>query len=230
MTKKEYKPWEKSSEKLEDLVEQTRTTKEVTEGEAAVAGIREKMSGVLKKDQALKVSMYTPEPEPERKEGDVWTDARGRGWRIKDGKKEAYSVLQDAKRPWFCPQCQKVMNSKVDDRMWTLRGKCFDCVVKEETKMRIDGTWEKYEKERILSNQIAFMKDKLDELTSWMKNISNPEFHFQDGRFERWEVGVDQIKADIQGEIDQLQALLKQAQDYYETEFPTGVAGTKSDD
>ena len=225
MSKVEYRPWEKGSDKLEDAVQQTRTTKEIEEGQLAVEGVRDRMKQVFKKDQALKISTYIPDPEPIRAEGETWLDDRNRGWIMKNGKKEPFSFYQDAKRPWFCPKCDKVMNSQVDDKMWLLRGKCFDCVIKEETQMRIDGTWEAYEQEKILSNQISYMKDRINEMEGWIGALRKPEVHFQDGRFERWDVDVSQMRTTIQGEIDQLKVLLQQAEAYYGSQFPTNLAG-----
>lgn len=223
MANKGYTPWKDPEQNLTDAVKGTRTTKEVEEGQLAVKGIQEKMGKVLKKDQALKVSMHISEPEPVRAEGEVWTDSNSRTWTMKNGKKEAYSHFQDARRPWFCPKCGNTMNGKADDRMWLLRGKCSNCVIKEETQMRIDGTWPRYEKEKILSNQIAYLKDKIAEVSDVQRTISDPENHFADGTFEKWNIGIEDIKRNMQGEIDQLEALLAQTETIYETEFGQGL-------
>lgn len=217
--KKEYTPWKQEHEPLPEAVKQTRVTKEVEEGQLAVKGVRERMKRVLKKDQALKVSMYMPAPEPTRKEGEIWSDNNGRKWTMKNGKKEAYSTFQDVRRPWFCPKCGSIMNKQVDDRMWILRGKCFECVIKDETQMRIDGTWKSYEQEKMLSNQIAYLKDRIMELKDLQRTIGKPELQFQDGRFEKWNVSYKQIQQDMSEEVRQLEALLEQAEQIYAQEF-----------
>jgi hypothetical protein len=211
----EYKPWDNPNQKLGDALPKRKTT-DVQEGLNALKGIREKMGGALKKDQALKISMYVPQ-KIEWKEGERWEED-GKLWTIQNGIKQSISKVQDAKRPWFCPQCDKIMRSRLDDRMWILKGTCHDCVVKKETQMRLDGTWERYEKERIVSNQLAYVKDKIAEVESW-KDVANPAIHFQDGTYEVWDVGVDKLKADIDKELDFLKKLLDALEEIYQNEF-----------
>ena len=28
---------------------------------------------------------------------------------------------------WFCPECKKVMKSRLDDKFWRMMGHCFNC-------------------------------------------------------------------------------------------------------
>jgi len=44
-------------------------------------------------------------------------------------------IMQEARMPWFCPECDKVMKHRLDDKMWRLFGQCFDCQIKEENKL-----------------------------------------------------------------------------------------------
>ena len=93
----EFAPWEKPDQKIEDAIPKRKTV-DAGEGLNALKGIRERMGGVLKKDQALKISMYVPETV-ERKNGDTWTDVDGKKWEIKEGINRSISKLQDAKQP-----------------------------------------------------------------------------------------------------------------------------------
>jgi hypothetical protein len=179
----EFKPWE--GDKIQDKLPKRKTI-DTTEGMHALKGVREKMGGVLKKDQALKVSMYTPKKIP-RKEGDVW-EVDGKEWTMKNGIKTSISKLQTAKMPWWCPQCDKTMNDKLDRKFYYKRGKCHACVLADETEMRINGTWDAYERKMMYANSIANAKDMLDQFKSMKEEISNPQIHFQDGRFEEWNV------------------------------------------
>ena len=45
-------------------------------------------------------------------------------------------ATKDARTPWFCPSCEKVMKKNLDDKMWRLYGHCFDCQVDVEHRMR----------------------------------------------------------------------------------------------
>ena len=146
---------------------------------------------------------YTPEPEQERKEGDVWEDQYGKKWTVKDGLRQSISKLQSARTPWFCPKCSKSMSHRFDDKFYTLYGQCYDCTVKEHTKMRIDGTWEAYEKKQLRNNERAFLKDKIDEYKDYIRTFKVPQVHYQDGRWEtiakleHFKGMFEQIRTDI---------------------------------
>lgn len=197
----EFEPWKTPEKKIKDSLPERKTV-DASEGLHALAGIRQKMGNVLKKDQALKISMYTPE-KMERKEGDTW-EVDGKMWERRGGINMSISKLKDAKTPYFCPMpdCGKMLNGKADNRMWMLRGKCHVCVIKEETEMRANGTWEEHERTVMRANCVARLKDSIDELTSLKSTIANPQIHFQDGRFEEWSVDMSKVKNDIQEEIE----------------------------
>ena len=42
---------------------------------------------------------------------------------------ERIDALKEAKMPWFCPECNKVMKLRLDDKMYRLFNHCFDCQV-----------------------------------------------------------------------------------------------------
>ena len=54
--------------------------------------------------------------------------------------------MQRARIPMFCPECEKIMPKELDKKMYRLYDHCFDCQVILENKMRIDGTYENFEK------------------------------------------------------------------------------------
>ena len=118
----------------------------------------------------------------DKKEGDIWTDADGKEWTRKNGTIQSISKFQNLKRPWFCPQCEKVMNNKLDDKFWILRGKCFDCVIAEEHKMRMDGTWAAYERKMMRENERSFLRHKILEHETYIKEFKEPTLQFEDGR------------------------------------------------
>ena len=52
---------------------------------------------------------------------------------------EKFEATKEARMPWFCPKCDKVMKKRLDDKMWFLHDHCFDCQLEIEHKMRLDG-------------------------------------------------------------------------------------------
>lgn len=178
----------------------------------AINNVRRKINEVLKKtDERITVG-WRPPSETKREEGEVWTDIHGKTWTIKNGITQTVTKLDGAKTPLFCPVCEVVMSHRLDTKFWRIRGKCFSCVVKEETEMRRTGEWKRYEEERVKQNFISDLKDKIQELTDLRNSITNPEFiHADDTKIlmiERWNVDIEKIKEHISNDIDILEGVL----------------------
>ena len=109
----------------------------------------------------------------DHQEGDVWED-RGKQWTIKNGIKQTMTKLDSLKNlvvmPLTCPSCDRPMKiHHLNKKMYTIHNKCFDCVIEEETKMKIDGTWEEYSKKQMNENKNASLVDFENALEAWMK-------------------------------------------------------------
>ena len=70
------------------------------------------------------------------------------GQKEKQGDKESAlsKIMQEVRMPMFCPECKKVMKKKLDNKFWRLMGHCFDCQIKVENKLRVEGKYEEWEK------------------------------------------------------------------------------------
>ena len=107
-------------------------------------------------------------------------------------------IMKDARMPWFCPNCNKTMNKRLDNKMWLLYNHCFDCQIDFENKLRIKGEYEEWEKGKVKSNQKAYLEDLLVSLDEW-KN-TKIEFQEQVGakdiemEKEKWTQSQEQIK------------------------------------
>jgi hypothetical protein len=115
-------------------------------------------------------------------EGDRWYDDEGNVWEMGAGGPIKQSFFDDIRTPMFCPECEKIMNGKFDIKFWRMRGKCFDCVQKEETRMRVEGTYELYEKRTMLENKKSWLRDIKDglqefeeEYTTGFEQVVNSE-------------------------------------------------------
>lgn len=182
--------------------------------EKALQDVRRKVAEKLNKDEKRLVFGWRGEPEPIRKEGDTWEDVDGKKWTIKNGIRQSVTKLDGAKTPWWCPKCSKPLNHRYDVKFWRIRGHCMDCNVKEEMKIRQQGpeAWYKYERDVMLRNYIAEVRDKIAELQDYHDTVSKPEFVNADETrvlmIEKWDVDIDKIKADLKADIAQLQKWL----------------------
>jgi hypothetical protein len=181
----------------------------------AINDVRRKLNEVLTKEEG-KITVGWRPNYVERKEGDTWEDVDGNQWVRKQGFSEKLTKLDTAKTPWFCPECEKAMPHKFDTKFWRIRNKCMDCVIKEETEMKRLGLYELYEKENMKKNYIAAIKYKLEELEDLKETVSAPTIvHADDERIlmvERWNVDIDQVKKDIEEDIERLKKVLVEAE------------------
>ena len=90
----------------------------------------------------------------------------------RERKNDKMEALKDAKMPWFCPECDKVMKSRLDDKMYRLYNHCFDCQVKFENKLRIEGKYEEWEEKKVLNNKLSYIKDQIESIEDWKKEAS----------------------------------------------------------
>ena len=111
---------------------------------------------------------------------------------------EKFEATKEARMPWFCPKCKKVMKKRLDDKMWLLHDHCFDCQLKVEHKMRLDGTYDKWIEEKEIANKLAWIRDQKIKIKEF-KEQDTPEFYQQfrpDGHSvdkEKWNVDTDMI-------------------------------------
>lgn len=137
---------------------------------------------------------YVPPAAERHKDGDVWTDKDGIEWIQVGASKISKKVFEtrEATRQ-ICPVCKRDIswsNNQNDAKFFNKTGKCYDCVIEEEHQMRLDGTFDTYEKMKVIHNQRSFLnelKQKIVESIDWMKNKSNKlEYLNSDGTMETW--------------------------------------------
>lgn len=178
----------------------------------ALRDVRRKISEVMQKEDNKIVFGYRPN-EVERKEGDVWTDANGKEWTIKNGIRQNITKLDGAKVPLWCPKCSRVMKHRLDVKFYRRTGACMECMFELETQLKMDGRWEEYSNNKLRENYIAFLKDKIQELEDYHENITAPEFIHADNEkilmVERWGIDIDGARADLMKDITELKAHLE---------------------
>ena len=106
-------------------------------------------------------------------------------------------IMKDVRMPWFCPECDKTMKKRLDDKFWRLYGHCFDCQIQVENKMRINGTFGDWEKKKLLQNRNSWVVDMIQSIHEW-RDLKSPEWYNNVGLVtpevdkEKWEITEQQ--------------------------------------
>jgi len=151
----------------------------------------------------------------DHKEGDIWEEG-GKKWTIKNGIKQTATKLDKVKKeailPLFCPNCKSLMKKQHDPKMYKIHKMCFDCVIDMESKLKIKGEYEDYERNIIAKNAESYLDD-LEQYLLEAINTSNTQYISEKGEVERWKGGVDKEKftKDLKINLDQFR---KQVDNY----------------
>jgi len=115
---------------------------------------------------------YTPKVV-KHKEGEEWTDASGKRWKMKNGGQVSVNPQADMIRDLIRQKCacgQDIRyGSKLDEKFFLKTGKCFDCIIEEETRLRVLGVFPFYEKYKLLSNYLGFLEDMKQKIEDSIK-------------------------------------------------------------
>lgn len=135
-------------------------------------------------------------PSKRRKIGDRWTDKHGILWEQRVGYQARINEQQDKIRHMlkrYCKVCGRDIDlnvDRLDDKIWPKTGMCLDCLQIEETSMKIKGTYEAYEKKKILSNKLHMAKEfkqKIDESINYLlKDDSKLSMVMPTGELVTW--------------------------------------------
>jgi len=146
--------------------------------------------------------------------GETWIEKNANGiefkWEQKDGfrvKRPVNSILDKITNaltlPDDCPSCKQNMHGSekhLNKKMYFKIGKCFDCIVKEETLIRSDkDKWTKYSSKKMLSNASGWFKDADKEVAILKSTLKDIVWENADGRV---------------GEIDRTEWLKRIDKDY----------------
>lgn len=129
-----------------------------------------------------------------RKVGERWTDANGKEWEQKDYGPSAVTRVGDIIREEMAEKCtccnrEVKWGSKLDRKMYYKTKKCFDCLVEEETTLRLRGQYKLYENRKIIENELSYLEDvkkKLKESKEYLKNNKTISFVNSNGFLEEW--------------------------------------------
>ena len=125
---------------------------------------------------------------------------------------EKLEATKEARLPWFCPDCKRVMKRNIDEKMWYLHGHCFECQIEIENRMMIEGTFDEYEKKKVNANKLAWIRDKKQEIIDFKKqkpmeafNQINPDGHTLTK--EKWSQNFEEIHKQADEALEHLEKI-----------------------
>lgn len=162
---------------------------------------------------SVKTQIGFTQSEQEHKEGDIFEES-GKRWIIKNGIRITYnkthSVREQLSMPMFCPECGEPMIGKFDKKMYFIHKKCFNCVIKFETQLRIDGKYEVYVSEQIKTNANALLADFENEVIEVLNESTQTVT--ENGEIEEWgggDIDKEKIIEEVRGYIEKIKSELE---------------------
>lgn len=152
----------------------------------------------------------TEKKEIKRKVGERWVDENGVEWEQKEGYRISIpKVITTVKRARNCEKENCTFGwHKLDKKYEAIHGLCFDCAIKKEHEMRINGTWKEYEKTRVVENIKAWLKDVKQDVEELKKSLQQ-EYTFvnEDGSQEKWQYtgNLEALKESIDKEYKKIE-------------------------
>lgn len=109
------------------------------------------------------VTVGYQKPAIVRKDGERWADNNGIIWEQKNGytvriNEQANLIREASKQKCDCGQ-EIRYGTTLDNKFFIKTGKCYDCVIKQETDLHILGVYPFYEKWKLMSNYLSFLED-----------------------------------------------------------------------
>ena len=89
---------------------------------------------------------YEGKTTAQRKEGEEWTDARGRSWKIEDGKRKQITKIPPRGFD-KCNNCEKLILKTIDRHTYNRFQRCKYCQIDFECDLKEKGEWEDWVKE-----------------------------------------------------------------------------------
>lgn len=137
----------------------------------------------------LKVSVGYEKSDEKHVEGDVWEED-GKTWTIKNSVKRTVNKLSEARKlvklPTSCPKCGQLMKRRLDNKMWNLRGKCFECVIKEDTEKMKKGTFKDYENKSVANNMKSYLDHVKEFAEDYIEHSDAKHYITETGDVEDW--------------------------------------------
>ena len=155
---------------------------------------------------------YTGKKYIKRKVGDQWEDSKGITWEQKESGptrvNRVSEIVRKARGNEKCNCGQEIrFGSRIDNILYRKTRLCSNCLIDYETKLRIVGIYDDYERYKLISNEMGFLKDAKDEIRETIKFFSEESGDVtaicnSDGFIERWKnTNKDKILEDAKRDL-----------------------------
>ena len=156
-----------------------------------------------------------------RKEGEEWEDGQGNKWIWKNGSKRKVSKLANIKIEQRCGICNADMKfgNYLDDRFFPKTGKCYDCSISFDSKLKTLGVYADYERYKIYNSLLSEMKDfkkNIIESIEYLEKNTDQKLQFfnDDGSQEFWTDDTDKVQkvlSDLKKDLQDVEDNIKKA-------------------
>ena len=90
---------------------------------------------------------YEGKTVQQRKEGEEWTEANGRSWKIENGKRK--QITKVPPRGFDkCNDCSKLILKTIDQDTYNRMQRCYHCQIDFECVLKEKGEWEDWVKDQ----------------------------------------------------------------------------------
>jgi hypothetical protein len=143
---------------------------------------------------------YDPNLENnKRKEGEIWEDSQGNKWMWKNGIKRKVPKIAQIKIEQKCSICNAdtKWGNYLDLKVYPKTGRCYDCNITFDSKLKILGVFEDYEKHKIYKNMLSEMNDfkqQMEESITYLSadnSLPKLQYFNEDGSQEFWTDDTD---------------------------------------
>ena len=112
------------------------------------------------------------------------------------------------------------MKHRNDDKMYRLNGQCFDCQIKFEHQLRLEGKFEEWEEKRVLNNKLAWLKDQIVSIEEWKDDSQKPVEHFDqvgvkdvELHKETWSNNTEQVEMMAKESLEELNKMKSEVEE-----------------
>lgn len=155
---------------------------------------------------------YTGEEYVKRAVGERWTDKSGQEWEQKaSGPQKVNRVANIVREAIGVQKChcgQEVKWGSRADRLFYMKtGLCEGCLIDYETKLRVLGIYDDYEKYKLASNELGATKDMKAKIQETIKYFESGDTDVKmlcnsEGFTERWKTtNADEILKDAKNDL-----------------------------